>query len=317
MGYEISELMLSDSSRNSAKSCMRKLEFAKFHGVNFREGSLAGDAGTALHAGYQSYWINGDPKLAAWEMMKAYPIQFNDNPNDPRSIQACYSALRAMIQSDKLDGYELAYVRDKKGELIPAVEIPFLINFVDIFLDPANKKIPIKYRGFIDLILYNRLENSYCVVDIKTTRKQMNDYTALFKWDDQCIPYAFALSKAIGHKITTLNIKYLVVYIDILEPKVQLLEFDKGENDFREWTMSFINDLTSIQTFYNAGFFPRNGKSCTAFNNICKYWSLCESRNPKTIQMMLEHLKSGKNSQEEPPFDPVLEIDISFSAEAA
>ena len=57
--------------------------------------------------------------------------------------------------------------------------------------------------------------------------RNLKDKTAIYHFDEQCIPYAIVLERVLGHSIDNLTVKYLSVYIDIEKPQVQPYEVKK------------------------------------------------------------------------------------------
>lgn len=276
-----------------------------------RTESLAGNMGNALHAGYQSWLLHKDKELATFEYMLDYPYKYEKKISDPRSLEAGYSTLLALMESQVLAQYELAYI-EIDGKPQPCIEVPFQINIADFSLSD-DEDVPVSYIGFMDLILYDVFNDVYIVVDIKTTRMTTDDMTPIYRFDEQCIPYAIVLERLLGRELNTLTVKYLSAYIDILEPKVRPYEFLKNEEDIDDWMRGFVIDLQMIKTFYQLNWFPRNSNACFAWNKPCQFFNECQTRNETTVEGMLEFNKKPEtDAGSRGEFKPWVTLDLAF-----
>jgi hypothetical protein len=289
MHYDIPYLALSDSSVNSRlRSCRRKFEFNKLYGHARaeREESIPADAGTALHKAWQTYMAEGSKNRGIEELMFAYPSHLQKSPMQERSLEACYTTFLEMIANPLHARYQLATV-NVDGVVMPAVEVPFRIVLANTSLTP-ERHVPIFWDGFIDAILWDTLELRYVVVDIKTTRKQENDYTAMFGNDPQTLPYAYVVENAVGQAANSgLNVIYLVAYVDHLFPRVQQIPLYKSENDIRSWAFGLAMDIQNIRHMADIGFFPKDGKSCVGYGT-CQYIDVCGYTEPTAIREWLD-----------------------------
>ena len=303
---QLTELQLSESSREVLHGCPRKLEFRKFYQHSSSTETLPTGAGHALHAGYQEWMVSRDETKAIYAMMDRYPIKFATTPNASRSLEACYATLLAMIGNQSLQRYELCtFVVD--GVSHPAIEVPFRLLIKDYNLDDNT---PIVYVGYIDLVLFDRYTNEYVIVDIKTTTYSLADLTPKYKFDNQCVPYAMVLQRLLKSEkaisIQELQVKYLVVHIDILEPHVRMYEFDKSAIDVNDWARGFVKDLHDLKMYYQSGWFPRRGSSCLSWGKTCTHFLYCSTRDHATIEKMLEL----EPKYEGKPIEPWIEIDL-------
>lgn len=312
--HKVTHLELSDSSRGLFNTgCERKFEFRKLIEFRRNEDSFAGNAGTAMHAGYQSYLTNGNRELAQWEMMKRFPIQDNPSCMQSRSLEACYWTLEALMDYEGLASYRLARIQvGDEPEPRPAVEVPFRITLTDIYLDAA-RTIPISYIGYMDAIMYDAFTNSYIVVDLKTTTVQINggDYSPLYKFADQCLPYAMVLAAIQGHPITELDLRYLVSFIDHHEPRILSYPFPKTQIDIEEWGRSLLIDIMNLRMFYDMGWFPRRGNQCYSWSRVCPYFDYCDVRDENFLRQAFD---TYHEETDRPPFEPWFELSLSLEA---
>ena len=292
----IEKLDMSNSSCGSLHSCPRKIEFRKLYNNSRRDESYATGTGSAMHAGIQTYLETGDQEAAIWAMMRKHPIHFQKSFSDAQSIDVLYATLMNSMNWYRLDEYELAKVTKPDGTVVPAVEVPFILRIKNFpFYDKSHPHyeestkgcITVDYLGYMDLIMWSRMEDTYAVWDIKTTVKDSDQFTQ-FAFHEQCLPYGLVLESLLGNDPTQgFDIAYWSVLKNIMEPKNKFYEFHKTENDIQEWLRGFILDLQAIRQYYNMGWFPRRGSACMGFNRICSNFDFCESRDPKVIEMML------------------------------
>lgn len=298
----INELRGSYSSFDGLyESCKRKYELTKlFQHPTERESNVPGETGKALHAGYQNFLINKDRDKAIEAMMLEYPIDLCADVGDFRSLEACYSTMNAMIDSGAFLEYEIASVHCLDGEIRPAIEVAFKITIKDFSLSD-ERYIPVIFVGFIDFILYDTVLDEYLVVDIKTTRDNLVDKTNIYRYDNQCIPYALVLERILNRDIHALNSKIFSVYLDIMKPGCKVYSYTRPRADVEDWARGLLVKLHEIKQFYNMGWFPRSAKSCVSFKKPCYFIDICASRDHRNIQN--HFLMPGQE-----PF-PVKEID--------
>jgi len=168
---KISKLVISNSSRNMFRSCPRKLEFRKFYNSSRREESLATLAGSALHAAYQSFLVDKNWDNAALELMLGMKTDYDVEPLQARSLQACYATLVAMMQYDGYSHLELAYV-NVNGERRPAIEVPFRIKVKNFSLSD-DEHIPVEYIGYIDVIMHDVISKDFITTDVRSEERRV------------------------------------------------------------------------------------------------------------------------------------------------
>lgn len=300
--YPAEILEVSHSTLNSYHSCPRKLEFAKLFKYNLRGRGTAGDAGNALHSAAGVYLQTKNKELAIWTLMFEYPIDLCSNPLWNWSLEATYAGLiQLMNYLDLHPELELAVIGDKQ-----AVEVPFLINIHHNITD----LMPVVYRGYIDFVFYDRLENKYKIVDLKGTTYDIKDIHAKWRWDSQCLPYALVLKRALDESVDSLDVEYLVTKVHLLESSIIPLEYYKSSDDIKEWTQDLLVDLMTINSYIQTQWFPRRSTSCIGFGKVCKFFDLCESRDLNTIKLMLS---SKETKIEEKPFNPWITLDLEIA----
>lgn len=298
------------STQSLYRSCARKLELRKFIEGPREEESLAAAVGQCMHRALQNYMVYGNRDLAIWELIKTYPIELNNDENNFRSIEACYATLQSVFDSYSLSHLQLANIKDPAtGELQPAVEVPFEIN-VQNFSISNDIHIPVIYSGLIDAIMYDVSTGNYIVIDIKTTRNAVNDASALYVFDDQCVPYGLVLEAVLGTDHKSFTVSYMHIYIDIKNPKCHYYEYHKSESDVLDWARTFAFELTQIKEYYNLQWFPRNGNSCMNFKRACEYIDYCIVRDPMKIMKFLQD-NNAENSRFDRPA-PWVSVDLNL-----
>jgi hypothetical protein len=165
------------------------------------------------------------------------------------------------------------------------VEVPYVIEFTD-----TPFPLPVYHVGLIDCILFDRIEQRYMVVDIKTHRDNTTDMSARYEFDEQTIPYGLVLEHILGHPVEQFVVGYLSCYIDLAEPKVRLYDFVKGQDAIKDWFLGQCIDIKHIAYYFKNQWFPRamNGGVCMAWRKRCAFLDVCGYREPKVLSMMLE-----------------------------
>lgn len=292
--YPLQHLVLSHSTSSSYRSCARKLEFRKFYGEEKQEldefgnpvDNYAADCGKALHEGYQDFLVHQNQERATLAFMMKFPVMAEAfQETSYRSMEACYATLLAMFNHEVSSRYELVQIKLKDGSIKPAVEVPYVIEFVD-----SPMAIPVYHVGLIDCILFDKVGQRYIVVDIKTHRDNTTDLSLRYEFDEQTVPYGIILEHILGHQIADFTVAYLSCYIDLLEPKIRLYDFIKTQDHVRDWLIGQCLDIKNIDFYMRNQWFPRaiNGQTCMAFRKRCAHADICGYREPKVLGMMIK-----------------------------
>lgn len=285
----IPTLRTSNSSLSMLQSCARKFEFRKMYAHQHKDDGFAASVGNCLHAAYQEYLISGDEDAALIKLLLSYPMELahaDQNGARDRSLEACYATFQTLKDHAKLGEFELATVNCLDGQVRPAVEVPFEIVLGN-FQVSDRYKLRVTYTGYIDAILYNRLEHAFRVVDIKTHRQKMYDLSAKYIFDEQCLPYGIMLEHVLGEQITSFEVSYLSCYVDLENPRTDLYSYHKGQDEIRDWYFGLLLKLGSIGTYLDNDWWPRNSNACIAYNRPCGFLDVCSSRNRELIQRVI------------------------------
>ena len=316
--YFVDELRLSHSTLQTLESCPRKFEFSKLYQNPKHEDSLATAFGTAIHRGFQEYLTSGDYNRAVYFMMLEYPWEYGESAMKDRSAEGALALLDEMIKQFPSEQYELAFINDSEGNPIPCTEVAFRLWFDEfrsvhmypLYNNGMIKPIAINYVGYMDLVLHDKLNDKYIVVDIKTTSDRLDDLSPKYKFSDQTVPYGLVLNKLLGLSLDEIEVGYYVARPSITEPKVQFYKFYKSSEDLADWAQGMRVSLMQIATAIRHSYFPRTRSGCSFFGRTCPYFEYCQDRDSKRTQLQLAF--SGE-MQAPLPFEPLVEMSISLT----
>ena len=283
------KIRVSYSSLSTFESCPRKFEFSKIYPriARNQEDMYAADVGKALHAGYQDYLTHKDRDKATWEFMLHFPYQGEFmQTNDYRNFDASLATLDEMMDFIQMDEFRLAKIKHPNGEIVPAIEVPFEIEFKGIEVLPCERYpegATFSIIGYIDAIMQHLMTNHFRTVDVKTSRMRLNDATGKFKFDGQQVPYGIVVEHVSGQTVESFEVIYFDTYIDLLEPKINLYKFLKTGLDVQEWAMNKVIQFQQIAQFIGADYFPRTDSGCMFYNSPCRYLEACQSRDYKGL----------------------------------
>ena len=301
-------LRVSYSSLNLLDTCMRKFEFNKLYPRRARDpDQFAADVGTCLHRGYQDYLVHENPDKALYELMRVYPYmgEFSQR-TDERSLEACVATLEEMIAEAKMTEWELMTIVNPKGEVVPAIEVPFEIRLKGIDLPDGRG---ISFTGFMDAAMRHRGHGNVRTLDIKTHRRQREDATPKYKFDGQQIPYGIVLEHVQGNPVEEFEVLYLDCYVDLVSPRVHLYPFVKDSTDIQEWLINTVLAAQRIQRAMEMDYFPRTNGGCLNWNRPCYFLDVCDSRDKPAIEDWLLMGEAAEHRVDETPWI-IAEIDV-------
>lgn len=307
---EFDKLEVSHSSRGSLASCPRKIEFRKMYNSSRRDETQATGSGKAMHEAFQTWLVNKDVDEGLWKLVSNYPIQFQKTAMDANSLEGCIGTYLHCIQSELFNEWEIAYVIKPDGEKVPAVEVPFNLRMqVDFF--NTGRLVWVNYIGYIDLIMYNKIEDRYAVWDIKTTTREA-DFATQFTFDEQCLPYGLVLQKLLGLDYERgYDVGYWITKLHVVEPYEVLLTFTKDGHDVAEWLRGYLLDIHMLQMYHRLGFFPRHGGSCSSWNRRCQFFDMCDTRDYNYLETMIGMENINLECHNRP--EPWVVIDLGVS----
>ena len=273
------KLRISYSSTKTFRACPRKFEFSKMYNlIREDQAGHAANVGNFIHEVIGTWLLTGSREKAFAYMVTHYPVNTykNYSPNDPRSLEACYSTIQAIMDHPLWDRLSLAEVR-VDGQLRKAIEVPF-----EIHLNVRIGNLPLSFIGYIDFIFWDSYLNKYIILDLKTTRIELLKQQAKFKFDEQMLPYALVLDTILGQQLREAPVTYLHAFIDLLAPDIKPLTYVKNTNDVKEWAHSLYILYVELDLYYKHRWFPRRSEACVGFG-ICQFSSHCESRDTEYL----------------------------------
>jgi len=292
------------------------------------EDNYAADVGTAIHKGYQHYLATHDRDESVWYFLQAFPVadEWTQN-NDYRSLEAALSTLEDMFDSVKMLEYELARIRRPNtvaeieagltdGVIVPAVEVPFEIRFSGLEIPPCDhfpEGAGISIIGYIDAVMQNLGTGMFRTLDIKTSRQNLIDATAKFKFDAQQVPYGIVVDHIAQGEVESFEVLYLDCYIDLLEPRVTLYPFIKTRHDLQDWATNKLIQFRNIAGFAGSNYFPRTDGGCLFYNKPCRYLEPCTSRDRASL---IEWFMMGEEPAPQEEFFPWIVADLNLGVEA-
>ena len=293
----LSRLRLSYSSMKTFHSCPRKFEFSKLYNLVRDDNSgHAALVGHLLHQTLAIYLQTQDRDAAYGYLVTHYPINTYKeySASDPRSLEACFATISDLISHPIFERLELSRI-EVNGEIREAIEVPFEI---DLGVKIGN--LPLSFIGYIDFICWDHFLQRHIILDLKTTRRPLPHMRAKFKFDEQMLPYSLVLETVLGQRFQEVDVTYLVTYIDILYPEIELLTYTKTRNDVKEWAQSLYVLYTELQLYYKHRWFPRRSDACAGYG-ICQFTNHCESRD---VEFLHSYFLSGGYLAEEREFNP-------------
>lgn len=194
-------------------------------------------------------------------------------------------------------------------------EIPFAVKLFDYIDFEYQRKIPIYYHGFIDLLISRR--GLLYVMDFKSTSQLGPSY-----WDDkkaiaQPKGYAWALEQLLGVKVHG----YLIRAIRTIPPPKYVTDgtaskkgefkkisdwwdeslseqsYELGEGELSEWKENAIAQVKQFFYHHSQGIYPQNKSMCIAKYGKCQYFEVC-STFPSTDRILLLNSTQFKTKEQ-------------------
>lgn len=267
---EIHPYRLSESTINLFLSCERKFELERLirNIPLVEEEHPAMLRGKAFGVGVQTYLLTGDMDLASYHTWMEYWPEVEDAPyiSVTRTLNNLWNAKE---QLDKIrERYEVAVFEGK-----PAAEMSFRLDIDDKWF----------YVGYIDLVLRDKQEKIYVVLEIKTTAYKLTDLAPVYKNSGQALGYSIVLDKVAGEDQSKYGVLYLVCRDKASAtdwvPEVYQFHFTKTLVDRYNWFIALGLDVERMNRMMELGIFPMRGKSCVTFNKVCQHYGTCSIRS--------------------------------------
>lgn len=212
-----------------------------------------------------------------FDRMVAWPCDlFDENEKQKKSFAHVLQAIAkfyAMLDDGFFEEYEVAIYNGK-----PAAELSFRIHFPD----------GSTYRGYVDLVVRNKLTGEYVIVEIKSNSGRKIAH-AQYKNSAQAIGYSVVLDR-IHPGLASYTVEYLV-YMTYLErwenfsfPKT-MVQRALWVRD-RLWEVQLLNDLVRDEGTY--GVWPMHGEHCFSYMKECDYMGSCHMPTEQLIAPLRE-----------------------------
>jgi hypothetical protein len=217
--------------------------------------------GHAVGAGVQSYLLDADIVKASFNAFMAWRAPFTERvQKKKKSLWEAIIAIEKFAhwwsESGLADDWELAALPSGK----PAIELAFSLHSPDGF----------KHYGHIDVVLKNKHNNSYAVLELKTTGIGADE--AMYANSNQATGYSLML-ETIWQGIPDYTVLYCV--FSTSKGEWTLMPFDKTMTQRAEWIKDLMLDHSAISTYEELGFYPKRGESCYSFMRRCEFFGAC------------------------------------------
>jgi len=297
---------LSYSSLETLHSCPRKFELEKMlvpEGV--RDESLDLIVGKATHAGVQQILMGASLEKAVWEAYKEYSLipQISiEESNKKKSFAHVVMHIQKFAECppEKIQGWQVAWVKNEHGIVRPAIEIGFRITLPGGFF----------YRGFIDAVLTDG--SSFTALEIKTTGFE-NANPALWHNSFQGMSYGMVVDYLSGQT----NMMQLFLALEFPKLGQTALDFWRSAKDKASWLPSLAMDVQAINTYKKHNHFPMRGSACFNFFRPCTHLGICNLARPTgyitpkeeaptdydfnfTLQELLQYSEEQSNGTQQP-----------------
>jgi hypothetical protein len=265
---------LSYSSTVTLHRCPRKFQLEKLSEIETNRTSVTFSFGHCVGLGIQMVIEGKSMEDIIFSMYMMWDVDLLDEEEKSKKSfwYAIYAVQKfaALKDTTLLVDYELAYFN---GE--PAIELSFRISMMDGF----------KYRGFVDVVLKNKLTGEYLVLELKTTALRNVD-DAIYKNSAQAIGYSLILD-AIAPGLSSYKVLYLIYKSASME--FEFMPFDKSYSQRALWIQNMLMDVQMVEMYEASGIYPMHGESCYDFFRQCEYFGVCNLSTDKIVNLNLPY----------------------------
>lgn len=262
-------LRLSHSAIDTFLTCERLFQLDRLlEGSPDKQDYPATIFGKAFGEGVSAYLLTQNPDRALFALFLAYSPALEDAK---RTVEICLNLLLVAIPrlDDLLLDWEVAVFNNK-----PAVELSFRLNLLS---DTSHN---IYFVGYIDVVLKNKWNGRYAILENKTTGLDLHDIDPLFKNSGQALGYSIVLDKIAGESSTEYDVLYLVGQLKSktsggFAPIVHTRLFPKTLQDRLNWFISLGMDVNRLEQMLEVNVFPMRGKNCLQYMRPCKHFGVC------------------------------------------
>lgn len=264
-------IRLSHSALDTLLTCERMFQLDRLlEGAPDKQDYPATIFGKAFGEGVSTYLITQDPSSALFTAWKAYfPILEDDKRTEEILLNLLLAAF-PKLDNILLD-WEVATFQDK-----PAVELSFRLNNLS-----SSFNHNIYFVGYVDVVLKNRWNGRYAILENKTTGLGLHDIDPLYKNSGQALGYSIVLDKIAGEEHAEYDVLYLVGQIGTrsesskFSPTVHVKTYPKTLQHRLNWFISLGMDVSRLEQMLELGVFPMRGGSCLQYMRPCKHFGVC------------------------------------------
>lgn len=303
--FEPGSLNLSFSRLQALWRCPREFYLKELEAIpDGFSGNLHTAFGSAFGAGIQELFRSGSLEYACVFALAHWDYDAWDDPQGKIRNKSFGEVIQAIehfyhTQLPNIgENWELATINGK-----PAIEMMFFIRINDEF----------NYQGHIDLILRNKLDNSLCAWEMKSSGQEQQE--ANWGNSEQTLGYHAVLNYSTGTKelsaSRTIYLTYQVNKAD--DPNAnfgfQYFPFELPATASIDFVNQLLMDANTIKLYEEAGFWPKRGSNCVRFGRVCQYYGMCDTI---ATDRKISELSSASKT-----FDqiPLSEVDFVFSLE--
>lgn len=262
-------IRLSHSALETFLTCERMFQLDRLlEGAPDKQDYPATVFGKAFGEGVSAYLLTQDPKEA---LFKAYLAYYPILEDDKRTEEILLNLLLCTFPTldNILQDYEVAIFEGK-----PAVELSFRLNIED------NEKANIYFVGYVDVVLKNRWNGRYAILENKTTGLQLLDLDPNYKNSGQALGYSIVLDKIAGSQNSEYDVLYLIGKLNSkslggFSPEVQFKTYPKTLQNRLNWFITLGMDVNRLTAMIDMNVFPMRGGSCLQYMRPCKHFSTC------------------------------------------
>ena len=195
-----------------------------------------------------------------WKLFLGWHADFAAEDDKNKSITSAIIALmkfKSMRDQGFLSDWEVVIYNGK-----PACELSFCINLPDGF----------RLRGYVDVVLRNKVTGAVMVLELKTTGKASFSPSE-YKNSAQAIGYSIVLD-VLFPEISSYEVLYLIYQSKSQE--YTPITFSKSYLQRALWIKELLLDIEMIKLYEKSECYPMRGESCFNYYRDCTYINSCQ-----------------------------------------
>ena len=330
------DIVTSHSINCTFDSCERRFEFGHIWSIQppGGNGGFAASTGTAGHEAVQEWSrIMLNPNLsdeekaerkdeaylnAIFALLKHWPWILEEYVRDAkkqsfkdRGLGQAILLLEQIIEQEIWNEWELLNI---EGFGL-SIEVPWRIVHSSLGTFEAEgikgkETARLVSQGKIDWILRNKITGEIRIWDLKNTTRDASAHAAAFRHSGQGIGYGIILEQALGFdwRNNGLRVSYLVANYPTIDKdaQVDVRTYTIKPHEIEEGIVILYDRLEKIKLNCKRGFFPRSIKGCESFGQVCPYFGICHTRDPRTLRLWFAF---EQYEQRDRIYDPIWTFD--------